>query len=80
MIQQSKIRVVYQVANEKIMLGEAFSKTCGDIAAMWLKAPMEDLLSDDEGFKISLYDDGGRHVADKAVSMGTADSILATVD
>ncbi|MFA0088703.1 30S ribosomal protein S6 modification protein [Vibrio sp. 10N.286.49.C2] len=79
MIQQSKIRVVYQVANEKIMLGEAFGKTCGDIAAMWLKAPMEELLTD-EGFKISLYDDGGRHVADKAVSMGTADTILAVVD
>ncbi|GAL18681.1 hypothetical protein ACPV5O_08840 [Vibrio maritimus] len=79
MIQQSKIRVFYQVANEQIMLGEAFSKKCGDIAAMWLKAPMEEILSDD-GFRISLYDDGGRHVADKSVSMGTADSILSTVD
>jgi hypothetical protein len=79
MIQQSKIRVFYQVANEQIMLGEAFSKKCGDIAAMWLKAPMEEILSDD-GFRISLYDDGGRHVADKCVSMGTADSILSTVD
>jgi hypothetical protein len=79
MIQQSRIRVFYQVANEQIMLGEALSKKCGDIAAMWLKAPGEELLSDD-GFRISLYDDGGRRIADKAVSMGTADSILSTVD
>ncbi len=37
MIQQSRIRVFYQIANEQIMLGEALSKKCGDIAAMWLK-------------------------------------------
>ncbi|MCG9786605.1 hypothetical protein [Vibrio barjaei] len=79
MIQQTRIRVFYQIANEQIMLGEALSKKCGDIAAMWLKAPMEEILSDD-GFRISLYDDGGRRIADKHVSMGTADSILSTVD
>lgn len=37
MIQQSRIRVFYQIANEQIVLGEALSKKCGDIAAMWLK-------------------------------------------
>ncbi|GAL33936.1 hypothetical protein JCM19240_844 [Vibrio maritimus] len=79
MIQQSRIRVFYQVANEQIMLGEALSKKCGDLAAMWLKASGEEFLSDD-GFRISLYDDGGRRIADKSVSMGTADSILSTVD
>lgn len=40
---------------------------------------MEEILSDD-GFRISLYDDGGRRIADKHVSMGTADSILSTVE
>jgi hypothetical protein len=79
MFQQSKIRVFYQVANEQIMLGEALSKKCGDLALIWLKAPGEELVSED-GFRISLYDDDGRRIADKSVSMGTADSILSTVD
>ncbi|MCJ2375281.1 hypothetical protein LNL84_00355 [Vibrio sp. ZSDZ34] len=79
MIQQSKIRAFYQVANEQIVLGETLGKRCGDIVAMWLSVPVVDSLNDD-GFKISLYDDGGRHVADKTVTMGTVDSILSTAE
>jgi hypothetical protein len=79
MIQQSKIRAFYQVANEQIVLGETLGKRCGDIVAMWLSVPVVDSLNDD-GFKTSLYDDGGRHVADKTVTMGTVDSILSTAE
>ena len=79
MIQQSKIRAFYQVANEKIVLGETLGIRFGDIVAMWLNAPVADGMSEG-GFRISLYDDGGRHVADKSVTMGTVDTILSTVD
>lgn len=76
MIPQTRIRVFYQVANEQIMLGETLSEKYGEVVSMWLRAPNEEMRTE-EGFRIALYDDGGRHVANKTVSMGTADLILA---
>lgn len=80
MYQQSKILVWYQVASQKVILGEASSRKYHDAHSIWRRAPEEDEHQQEMGFRLSLFDDGGREVAGKAISMGTADQLLLGVD
>ncbi|EGU46421.1 hypothetical protein VII00023_03198 [Vibrio ichthyoenteri ATCC 700023] len=80
MYQQSKILVWYQVASQKVVLGEAFSRKNYDVHSIWRRAPEEDERQQGMGFRLSLFDDGGREVAGKAISMCTADQLLLGVD
>ncbi|EGU34129.1 hypothetical protein RJD39_03860 [Vibrio scophthalmi] len=80
MYQQSKILVWYQVASQKVILGEASSRKYHDVHSIWRRAPEEDENQQEMGFRLSLFDDGGREVAGKAISMGTADQLLLGVD
>lgn len=77
MLNQSKILVWYQVASQKVILGEALSHQHQDLISMWLNAPEERLTTDCLGYRLSLFDDGGREIADKSVSMLTADEFLS---
>ncbi len=75
MFSQSKILVWYEVASQKVVLGEALSRN-GDVASLWRNAPIEDSNISYSGYRLSLFDDGGREIGNKSVSMGTADEIL----
>ena len=77
MLQQSRILVWYQIASQKVVLGEAFSIKNDDVHSMWRRVPQEDDQLNSMGYRLSLFDDGGREVAGKAVSMCTADQLLA---
>ncbi|MBA5763600.1 30S ribosomal protein S6 modification protein [Vibrio sp. 404] len=77
MFQQSKILVWYQVASQKVVLGEAFNSSKYDVHSLWRRAPEENEPHQEMGFRLSLYDDGGREIAGKAISMGTADLLLS---
>lgn len=76
MYHQSRILVWYEVASQKVILGEAMGSAHRDIVSLWLHAPAESSQIDYQGYRLSLYDDGGREIANKSVSMGTADQIL----
>ena len=80
MLQQSKILVWYQIASQKVVLGEASSIRNDDVHSMWRRAPQEDDEQNRMGYRLSLFDDGGREVAGKAISMCTADRLLAGID
>ncbi len=75
MFSQSKILVWYEVASQKVILGEAFSGN-GDVVSLWRHAPIEDNNISYQGYRLSLFDDDGREIGHKSVSMGTADEIL----
>lgn len=75
MFSQSKILVWYEVASQKVILGETLSDS-GDVVSLWRHAPIEDSNIDYQGYRLSLYDDDGREIGNKSVSMGTADEIL----
>ncbi|OLQ91878.1 30S ribosomal protein S6 modification protein [Vibrio ponticus] len=77
MFQQSKILVWYQIASQKVVLGEAFNSSHYDVHSLWRKAPEESESSQSMGFRVSLFDDGGREIAGKAISMVTADELLS---
>lgn len=77
MFSQSKILVWYQVASQKVILGEALKDGHGDVISLWLQAPKEKLTEDCLGYHLSLFDDDGREIGDKAVSMLTADEFLS---
>jgi hypothetical protein len=76
MFPQSKILVWYQVASQKVVLGEAFSSESCDVASDWLHAPSDGSYQAVQGYRLSLFDDDGREIADKPVSMFTADAFL----
>ncbi|WP_162063028.1 30S ribosomal protein S6 modification protein [Vibrio taketomensis] len=76
MFQRSKILVWYQVASQKVVLGEAFHSSSYDVHSLWRNTPQEDL-PQSMGFGLTLFDDGGREVAGKAISMTTADKVLS---
>ncbi|KJY81568.1 30S ribosomal protein S6 modification protein [Vibrio galatheae] len=79
MFNQSKILVWYQVASQKVLLGEALKGKHQDVISLWLQAP-EDMPSPDSlGYRLSLFDDGGRQIGDKPVSMLTADEFLSGI-
>lgn len=77
MFHHSKILVWYQVASQKILLGEAVNDHSLDAISMWLSAPEEGEQATSLGYRISLFDDDGREIAGKAVSMLTADAFLS---
>ncbi|GAB2659704.1 30S ribosomal protein S6 modification protein [Vibrio panuliri] len=77
MFQQSKILVWYQVASQKVVLGEAFNSSQYDVHSLWRRTPEECDSHQGMGYRLSLFDDGGREIAGKAISMGTADQLLA---
>ncbi|MEF1289733.1 hypothetical protein [Vibrio sp. M260118] len=77
MFSQSKILVWYQVASQKVYLGEAFSDEHHNVISLWLEAPKERTDDDNLGYHLSLFDDGGREIGDKSVSMLTADEFLS---
>lgn len=77
MFHHSKILVWYQIAGQKIILGEAVSNECFDAISLWLTAPEEVDQEGGLGYRLSLFDDDGRQIANKAVSMLTADALLS---
>ena len=68
--------VWYQVASQKVILGEAFNLKGYDLHSLWRSAPHEDAAQGLE-FGLSLFDDDGREVADKIISMTTAERVLS---
>ncbi|MDA0147703.1 hypothetical protein [Vibrio sp. LaRot3] len=76
MFPQSKILVWYQVASQKVVLGEAFSSGNSDVHSIWRNAKRENQLDEEMGYGLSLFDDDGREVAGKVVSVATADNVL----
>ena len=79
MYQYSKIVVWYQVAGQKVVLGESLSEGGQDVISIWLSVPEEESQGNSLGYRLSLFDDGGREIANKAVSMLTADEFLARI-
>lgn len=77
MFSQSKILVWYQVASQKVILGEALKDERQDMISLWRQAPKEKIVGDSLGYHLSLFDDDGREIGDKAVSMLTADAFLS---
>ncbi|RTZ16751.1 30S ribosomal protein S6 modification protein [Vibrio aquaticus] len=77
MFSQSKILVWYQVASQKVVLGEALRDDCEDVLSLWRQAPKEKPVENSLGYHLSLFDDDGREIGDKAVSMLTADELLS---
>ncbi|WP_165311558.1 30S ribosomal protein S6 modification protein [Vibrio ziniensis] len=78
MFSQSKILVWYEVASQKVILGEALTGIGEDhdVVSLWRHAPVDTNSSSYPGYRLSLYDDDGREIGHKSVSMGTADEIL----
>ena len=76
MFNQSKILVWYQVSGQKIFLGEAFSGEDEDVFSQWVSAPQEPTGDNVLGYHLSLIDNDGKQIADKFVSMLTAESLL----
>ncbi|EJY5649983.1 30S ribosomal protein S6 modification protein [Vibrio cholerae] len=76
MFQHSKILVWYKIASQKVVLGEAHSDGTEDVVSFWLHAPTQFDNASNQGYWLSLFDDGGREIGNKWVSMRTADAIL----
>lgn len=81
MFHQSKILVWYKVASQKVILGEALIHQHQDVVSLWLHTPIEDPNREDcppnqYGYQLSLFDDGGREIAQKSVSGSTVDRLL----
>ncbi|MYM61486.1 30S ribosomal protein S6 modification protein [Vibrio sp. OCN044] len=79
MCQHSRIVVWYQVAGQKVVLGELLSEFGHDVSSIWLSVPEEENHTNSLGYRLSLFDDGGREIASKAVSTQTADEFLARI-
>ena len=76
MFSQSKILVWYQVSDQKIFLGEVVSGEDEDVFSQWVNAPQELTGDNILGYYLSLIDNDGKQIADKFVSMLTAESLL----
>ncbi len=81
MFHQAKILVWYKVAGQKVILGEALSHHYQDVISLWVKTPFESSneshrLAEECGYQVSLFDDGGREIAQKSVSGTTVDKLL----
>lgn len=73
---QSKILVWYKVATQRIVLGEARLPRKKALTSFWMNTPTEPALLGHPGYGISLIGDDGREIADKTISMITADMLL----
>ncbi|WP_407702345.1 hypothetical protein [Vibrio algarum] len=76
MLSQSKIEVWYKVSGQRILLGETCSTGQKDVISLWVDLPRDQGSSENEGYRLSLFDDDGRHIADKRVSQSNAEDIL----
>lgn len=76
MQQQSKIKVLYQIASQEVVLGEILNSAKGDIVSLWRDFPSSLNQFPKQGYRLSLFDDDGKHIGDKSVSVDTADMIL----
>ncbi|CAM3583351.1 hypothetical protein VA7868_04354 [Vibrio aerogenes CECT 7868] len=74
----SKILVWYKVASQQVVLGEACQDVCDNLVSLWVDTPTE--VADDLGYHMSLFGDDGRKIADKPISMLTADQLLGAKD
>ncbi|MCL9783749.1 hypothetical protein M9194_20190 [Vibrio sp. S4M6] len=76
MLRQSKLLVWYKVASQKVVLGEALSSDKQDVVSMWHQVPFDINSANYNGYRLSLFDDDGREIADKPISVLTADEFL----
>ncbi|MGF1742402.1 hypothetical protein L4C34_15220 [Vibrio profundum] len=76
MLRQSKILVWYRVASQKVLLGETLNSDGQDVVSLWHQVPPESNHVSFNGYRLSLLDDDGREIADKPISVMTADEFL----
>jgi len=76
MLSQSKIEVWYKVSGERILLGETCSTKNRNVISLWVDLPNDQRSSQHQGYRLSLFDDDGRHIADKQVSQSAAEKLL----
>lgn len=76
MINQSKIGIWYRVSGQGILLGERYSTRKEDVISLWVNYPFDTKSSRYEGYRISLYDDDGRCIAEKRVTQNDAETLL----
>jgi len=76
MLRQSKLLVWYKVASQKVVLGETVSSGDQDVVSMWHQVPFDSNTANFNGYRLSLFDDDGREIADKPISVLTADEFL----
>ncbi|WP_413284565.1 hypothetical protein [Vibrio sp. MA40-2] len=76
MLSQSKIEVWYKVAGDRILLGETFSSNKLDVISLWVDLQSDQGSSASSGYRVSLFDDDGRHIADKGISVVDAERLL----
>ncbi|CCN72848.1 hypothetical protein [Vibrio nigripulchritudo] len=76
MITQTMIKVWYRVSGEKVLLGEAHSQHVSDLVSTWLEAPRADNDTPNGGYRMSLFDDGGKPIGEKDISSKTAEYLL----
>ena len=76
MLSQSKIEVWYKVAGDRILLGETFSSNKLDVISLWVDLKSDQRSSVSSGYWVSLFDDDGRHIADKSISAFDAERLL----
>ncbi len=76
MLSQSKIEVWYKVSGERVLLGERCSNGNMDVISLWVDLPYDPGSLKNSGYRVSLFDDDGRHIADKRISQSDADNVL----
>ncbi|GEM_PF-834414 len=76
MLCQSKIEVWYKVSGERILLGETFSSSTMDVISLWVDLHRDLGSSSTQGYRVSLFDDDGRHIADKSIAQVDAERVL----
>ncbi|GLO61075.1 hypothetical protein MACH09_15830 [Vibrio sp. MACH09] len=76
MLCQSKIEVWYEVSGERILLGETNKSTSMDVISLWVDLPFDLGSSSTQGYRVSLFDDGGRCIGDKSISQTNAEKVL----
>jgi hypothetical protein len=72
----SKIEVWYKVSGDRIFLGETSSSSKMDVISLWVGVHFDVNASENEGYELTLIDDGGCHIGKKQVSQADAESIL----
>lgn len=77
MLTQTMIKVWYRVSGNKVLLGEAHSDHINDLTAMWLATPPEQQDTPNGGYRMSLFDDGGKAIGEKEISVRTAELLLS---
>lgn len=73
----SKIEVWYKVSGDRIFLGETSSNKKMDVISLWVSVHFDVSAAENEGYELTLIDDGGCQIGRKKVSQVDAESILA---